>query len=165
MGIPAYALTDVELLAACEETATRAGGPGGQHVNKTDSAVRLRHRVTGICGASQEHRERARNRVAALRQLRLALAVALRGVGDPAWLEPYRRGRQLVAGANAQDYPRLAAVALDALQRASGSPAAAALALGLSSSQVVKLLAADKQVLQAANQLRAAAGQGPLLVR
>jgi hypothetical protein len=126
MHLPAYALTDSELLAACEETALRASGPGGQHVNKTDSAVRLRHRETGICSLSREHRERARNRSAALRHLRLQLAVALRGVSDPQWLEPYRRGRQLAAGAKAQDYPLLAAAALDALQQALGSPAAAA---------------------------------------
>ena len=165
MHLPAYALTDSELLAACEETAMRASGPGGQHVNKTDSAVRLRHRETGICGVSREHRERARNRSAALRQLRLQLAVAQRGVSDPQWFEPYRRGRQLAAGGKAQEYPQLAAAALDALQQAQGSPAAAAQLVRLSSSQLVKLLAADKLVLQAANQLRALAGQGPLLVR
>ena len=165
MHLPAYALTDSELLAACEETAMRASGPGGQHVNKTDSAVRLRHRETGICGLSREYRERARNRSAALRHLRLELAAALRGFSDPQWFEPYRRGRQLASGGKAQDYPRLAAAALDALQQAQGSPAAAAQAVGLSSSQLVKLLAADKQILRAANQLRSAVGQGPLLVR
>ncbi|HEY6100552.1 MAG TPA: peptide chain release factor-like protein, partial [Anaeromyxobacter sp.] len=44
----ALALPEATLLAECEETFFTAGGPGGQHRNKTESAVRLVHRATGV---------------------------------------------------------------------------------------------------------------------
>ena len=159
------ALPDAALLAECREEATRSGGPGGQHVNKTASAVRLVHLSTGVVVQCQDHRERQRNRTDALRALRLRLACTQRGGADIAWVTPWRRGRQLVIGVNAQAYPQVVACALDALERAAGDVAAAAGALELSSSQFAKLLAADKEVHQAANALRARHGHGPLLVR
>ncbi len=39
-----------------------AGGPGGQHQNKTASAVRIIHRASGAIGESREEREQSRNK-------------------------------------------------------------------------------------------------------
>ena len=155
-------LTDAELLARCREEATRSGGPGGQHVNKTASAVRLVHLASGTVVQCQDHRERLRNRTDALRALRLRLACTQRGASDPVWVAPWRRGRQLVIGPNAQAYPQVVACALDALHRALGDVAEAAAVLELSSSQLAKLLTADKEVHQAANSVRAVHGKGVL---
>ena len=64
---------DAALLAECRVETFRAGGPGGQHQNKTESAVRLTHLPSGIIVSARESRSQHRNRQVALSRLREAL--------------------------------------------------------------------------------------------
>lgn len=52
----------------------RASGPGGQHVQKTDSAVRVTHKPTGLIAQAQEERSQYRNKALAVARLAAMLA-------------------------------------------------------------------------------------------
>ena len=64
---------DETLLAECRVETFRAGGPGGQHQNKTESGVRLTHLPTGITVTARDSRSQHRNRRIAVERLRTEL--------------------------------------------------------------------------------------------
>lgn len=61
---------DDELLAQCEVETFRSTGPGGQHINKTDSAVRITHRNSGVTVISRKERSQYLNKKACIENLR-----------------------------------------------------------------------------------------------
>jgi len=66
--------SDEDLLRECEIDTFRASGPGGQHVNKTESAVRLKHLPSGVVVTSRQERSQHQNKALCLRKLRAKVA-------------------------------------------------------------------------------------------
>ena len=75
------------LIRDCELIMQKGTGNGGQKINKTSSAVRLRHRPTGIAVSANEERSQSRNRHIALRKLRYGIAMQIRA--DASSLGPF----------------------------------------------------------------------------
>ena len=77
-------LDDDALLAQCDVQAHRASGPGGQHRNKAETAVRIVHRPTGVTVEGKDERSRSQN-------LRIALARLREKLERRAYRPPPRR--------------------------------------------------------------------------
>ena len=160
--------SDDALIQQCEVDRYRASGPGGQHRNKTESAIRLRHKLTGVSAIGEDSRSQAENKVHAVRRLREHLALEVR---EPAPLVP---SPQLLAFAAAGTAPlgartRLTgaywesiAQLLDLLVAGNLEIGATAQRLGITTGALSKLLLHDDQVARAVNDLRRARSMRPL---
>ncbi|HEY7465166.1 MAG TPA: peptide chain release factor-like protein [Dehalococcoidia bacterium] len=158
---------DATLLAESDVDTYRASGPGGQKRNKTESAVRLRHRPSGLSVIAEESRSQAENRARALKRLREALALRLRRPvaeeGVPAAIQACidKRGHLAVGRRDARYLPA-AAIVLDVLVLLKGSVADTASRLGITTGNLASFLTGDDALLVEANRIRAGLGLKPL---
>ena len=141
---PAF-LSDEELLRECEIQFLRRGGPGGQHRNKTESAVVFIHKPSQLSAEANERRSQADNRRLALFRLRLALALNVRNSIAPD-IQPSElwrsrcRNQRIQVSADHADFPALLAELLDACTANHMELPATVAYLNVSSSQVVRML-------------------------
>ncbi len=78
--------------------AFRSSGPGGQHANKTSSAVRVTHTPTGLVAVAQEERSQHRNRALALARLDALMVSAAEAGRQAASAARWREHAALVRG-------------------------------------------------------------------
>jgi protein subunit release factor A len=74
--------SDEDLLAQCDVQTFHASGKGGQSVNTSDSAVRMRHRPSGVVVVCRRERSQLLNKRACLARLRAKIA-ALNETPEP----------------------------------------------------------------------------------
>ena len=163
--------SDAVLLAQCDVDTYRASGPGGQHRNKTESAVRVRHRPSGLMAHGDETRSQAENKAKAVKRLREHLAFDLReDVPDQGWQPSPRLAAVLAAGTaplgerTRQTVEYLVAMAelLDVVAATGAEVAAPAARLGITTGALSKMLTHDDRVLRVVNRMRQQRGLRPL---
>jgi peptide chain release factor 2 len=97
---------DIEIRPEDLKTDTyRSGGAGGQHVNKTESAVRITHLPTGIIVACQQERSQHKNRSTAMKMLRGRLYELKRRQKEEAFEEAFGGDKQEIGfGSQVRSY-------------------------------------------------------------
>jgi hypothetical protein len=158
-------LSDSQLLDQCEVDLYRASGPGGQKRNKTSSAVRLRHRPSGLIAIANESRSQHENKAKALRRLRAAFFLDLRqpfAASDPALAAARSAEGRFNVGPKDPRYLPAAAALLDLLDATAGGVREAAERLGTTTAHLVDFLQADDRAWRSVNALRARHSRSPL---
>jgi RF-1 domain len=155
------ALPPESLLAQCEVSRLRRSGPGGQHRNKVETAVAIRHLSAGVKAEANERRSQAENKAVALFRLRVNLALKIRGkIGNreppsSLWLSRLKSGRIEVSQSH-EDFPALLAEALDTISACAADVKVAAESLQSTASQLIKFLRQEPRALQLVNEWREA---------
>ncbi|XP_071689957.1 uncharacterized protein [Rutidosis leptorrhynchoides] len=170
------AMSDEKLLSQCEQDTYKSSGPGGQHRNKRETAVRLKHLPTGIIAQASEDRSQHKNRASAIARLRSLLALKVRNAID---LETYTPPLELLQilpakstirgsecgpqiGPNNPKFALGMQALLDLIFAVEGSVFDAAQKLGLSTGALSRLILSDDSLRQAVNEFRASKGMKPL---
>ncbi|KAJ8769961.1 hypothetical protein K2173_009043 [Erythroxylum novogranatense] len=169
-------LSDGELMKQCEMSTFKASGPGGQHRNKRESAVRLKHLPTGVIAQAVEDRSQHKNRASALRRLRTLLALKVRNPVDVDAYSPPLELLQILPlkstvrgaesgpqiGPNNPKFVLGMQALIDLIFAVEGSISEAAKILGLSTGALSRLILSDDSLRMAVNDLRASKDLKPL---
>ena len=160
---------DQALLLQCDIHFYKSSGPGGQHRNKVSSAVRLKHRPTGVSAHGDDSRSQHQNKEMAIRRLRMNLACQIRRQLTPPILDLpdyikeciFRsRGKQagdnvrLEIGVKDHRFWHIAAYLLYVMQACQGKVSDAAAILGITTGNFAALLNSHRHLLTAAQQIR-----------
>ncbi|XP_065849993.1 uncharacterized protein [Euphorbia lathyris] len=169
-------LTDEELMKQCDMTTFKSSGPGGQHRNKRETAVRLKHLPTGVVSQAGEDRSQHMNRTSALRRLRSLLALKVRNPVDITAYSPPQELLQILplksTVRTSDSGPQIGhknpkfvlgmQALLDLMFAVDGSISEAAKLLGLSTGALSRLILSDDSLRMAVNDLRSSKGLKPL---
>lgn len=151
------------LLRDCKVRHERRRGPGGQHRNKTESAVVILHVPTGVEGQAAERRSQFDNHRMAVKRLRINLALEVRTTAlaesapTPLWRSRCHESR-IACNPDHEDFAPLLAEALDVLSLHNWHLPGAALQQGITTSQLVKFLKHEPRALKQVNDERRRSG-------
>lgn len=172
-------LTDEKILAQCDIHIYKASGPGGQHRNKVSSAIRLRHKTTGITATANDSRSQHSNKKLALQRMRMNIALRLRCDVPPtqeksklpeilteclqvATKGPQAGSAKLIIGRKNHKFWSVAAYLLDILLGAEGKVAQAAAVLGITTGNLTSVLKSDRHLLAAVQGIRKSNNMRPI---
>lgn len=163
-------LDDRGLVNECEIDLYKASGTGGQKRNKTSSAVRMRHKASGVISKAADSRSQSDNRRKALMRMRVSLALDIRHslaadykvsseAADALKRGPYGKNSKTRLRA-----PYLLALAeiLDVFEAEEAVLSSAAARLGVTTSALGKLLCGDDRVARRTLEMRSQRGLKPL---
>lgn len=157
-------LPEEALLEQCKVTRTRGSGPGGQHRNKVETAIVVKHLPSGVAGQASEKRSQQANKEVAVGRLRVNLALAMRSERSGCssrWKSRTQRGK-LQVSAKHFDYAAVLAEAMDFVWQNQFDVAATAKQVGTSTSQLVKFFKTCPAAFEAINRNRGQWGMNPL---
>ena len=162
---PAMLLPEI-LLKDCKIERTRASGPGGQHRNKVETAIRVTHLPTGIHAQASERRSQAENQKVAIFRLRINLAMDdcseyCSSFPTKLW-QSRSHGKRIACNPKHNDFPALLAEAMMVMRANEFNPAAAGKVLNVSTSQLIKFLKDAPHAFERVNQKRKALNLHPL---
>ena len=149
-------LPEQTLIWQCQVTRTRGSGPGGQHRNKVETAIVVKHEPSGVTGQASEKRSQQANKEVAIARLRVNLALAIRiqrQACSVRWQSRVRQGK-LQVNAKHFDYAAILAEALDFVWQHQFNVASAAKQTGISTSQLIKFLKTCPIAFEAINRQR-----------
>ncbi|MDY7011408.1 MAG: peptide chain release factor-like protein [Planctomycetota bacterium] len=169
-------LDDAVLLGQCDVNIYKASGPGGQHRNKVSSAIRLRHRPTGITAHGSDNRSQHANKRDALKRLRVKIACQVRRPVDLQGPLPEAtesclftpKGavagakKRLQVGRRDKRFWTVGQFLLDLLDVCGGRLSGAAGAIKISTSNLVTVLKQERHLYAAAQEIRKRHGRGPM---
>ncbi len=169
-------LDDAALLAQCDVNIYKSSGPGGQHRNKVSSAIRLRHRPTGITAQGCDNRSQHANKRDALKRLRVKIACQVRRPVDPKQPPPEvtascvftPKGAEVAAkkrlrvGRRDKRFWAVGQFLLDLLDACGGRLSEAAGAMEISTSNLTSVIKQDRHLYAAAQEIRKRHDLGPM---
>lgn len=163
-------LDDRALAGECDIDLYKASGAGGQKRNKTSSAVRMRHRSSGLVANASDSRSQAENRRLALARLRTNIALDLREPVAPDQeiapevariVQQGPLGKSSKTRVQVEYLMRLADV-LDVLEAHGAALSKAAEQIGVTTANLGKLLRGDDRLVRRVAEMRTRHGLKPL---
>lgn len=163
-------LDDRALVVECEIDLYKASGTGGQKRNKTSSAVRMRHKASGVISKAADSRSQSDNRRKALLRMRVCLALDLREPVAPTYAVSPEAADALKKGPYGKNsktrlqpgYLLALAEILDVFEAEGAVLSSAAARLGVTTAALGKLLCGDDRVARRTLEMRSQRGLKPL---